>query len=99
MFSAPFSFFGGSIMRTAYGFDNINRNLPLIESAERLVQGFSEASTQGRFLVNSFPILRHIPAWFPGAYFRRRFNQLAVMSYDLVNTPFDDVKKDIVSTS
>ncbi|KAF5340288.1 hypothetical protein D9611_007844 [Ephemerocybe angulata] len=88
-------FFGTIIMRSAYGFDDIGRNRPLIEAAEALVQGFSEASTQGRFLVNTFPILRHVPAWFPGAGWRVRFNQLAVMSWDLLHNPWDDAKKDL----
>ncbi|KAF6752828.1 cytochrome P450 98A3 [Ephemerocybe angulata] len=68
---------------------------PLSRPAEALVQGFSEASTQGRFLVNTFPILRHVPAWFPGAGWRVRFNQLAVMSWDLLHNPWDDAKKDL----
>ena len=32
---------------------------------------FSEVMTPGRYLVEHFPALAHIPSWFPGAKFKR----------------------------
>ncbi len=34
---------------------------------------FNTVFQPGRYLVQTFPSLRHIPSWFPGAGFRREF--------------------------
>ena len=65
------SLFGTEIMRSAYGFDDVQQNEALIYNAEALTQGFSAAVVPGRFLVNIFPSLKYTPSWFPGAGFKR----------------------------
>ena len=42
---------------------------PYIALAERGMEAFAEA--EGFFLVNAFPWLRYLPAWFPGAGFQK----------------------------
>ncbi|KAJ2918168.1 hypothetical protein MD484_g2258, partial [Candolleomyces efflorescens] len=89
--------FGTVIMRAAYGFDDIRRNEALIHNAEALIQGFIEAAMPGRFLVNIFPSLRHIPSWFPGAGFQRFLADLARKSFETQYPPFEEAKKDFLS--
>lgn len=89
------SFFATTIIRTAYGFEN---NEPLIHLAETLVQELAEAAVPGRFLVNHFPLLRYVPSWFPGAGFQKHFKQVAQMNYDVLFPPFEEAKRDVVST-
>ncbi|RXW13144.1 hypothetical protein EST38_g12708 [Candolleomyces aberdarensis] len=74
------TFFGTIIMRTAYGFDDAGRNQSLIHDAEALVLSFGAARAPGRFLVNTFPILQHVPEWLPRAGFKRYFREIAEMS-------------------
>lgn len=38
---------------------------------ERITSIGEEIAVPGRFLVEAFPILRYLPAWFPGAQFKR----------------------------
>ncbi|KAJ2932193.1 hypothetical protein H1R20_g4888, partial [Candolleomyces eurysporus] len=87
------TFFGTIIMRTAYGFEDAGRNKSLIHNAEELIVAFGAARIPGRFLVNTFPILKHVPAWLPGAGFKRYFQDLAEKSRRTVQTPFKDAKE------
>ncbi|RXW22172.1 hypothetical protein EST38_g3677 [Candolleomyces aberdarensis] len=86
--------FGTLIMRVAYGFDDIRQNEALIHNAEALIQGFHKAAAPGRYLVNSFPSLRHVPAWFPGAGFKRHLEALSQMSFNTIHHPFEEAKLD-----
>ena len=83
-------------MRVAYGFDDIQRNEALIHNAEALIVGFSEAVVPGRFLVNLFPSLKHVPSWFPGAGFQRFLGNLARISFMTLYPPFEAAKNDFV---
>ncbi|KAJ2932868.1 hypothetical protein H1R20_g4238, partial [Candolleomyces eurysporus] len=87
--------FGTTIMRTAYGFDDIRQNESLIHNAEKLVLEISEASMPGRFLVNYFPILRYVPSWFPGAGFKKHFKDIAQLNFKTRCMPFEEAKRDI----
>lgn len=58
-------------MDVVYGMeveDENNRYLTIVQKGARI---FSEVAAPGRFLVELFPFLAHIPAWFPGANFKR----------------------------
>jgi hypothetical protein len=90
------SFLATILMRMAYGLGE-KHNVALIQDAERSFTAFATARTPGKYLVNSFPILRHIPAWFPGAGFRRHFQEVAQMNQRLLHEPFDAAKKNSVS--
>ena len=84
-------------MRTAYGFDDIGQNEPLIHNAEKLALDLTEALIPGRFLVNYIPILQHVPSWFPGAGFKKHFQNLARLNIKTRIPPFEEAKRDIVS--
>ncbi|RXW18856.1 hypothetical protein EST38_g6999 [Candolleomyces aberdarensis] len=84
------SLFGTAIMRVAYGFDDIQRNKELIQNAEALMSGFCEAAIPGRFLVNAFPSLKHVPSWCPGAGFQSFFGNLAQISFKTRYPPFEE---------
>ena len=47
-------------------------------------------------MVNYFPVLRYVPAWFPGAGFKKQFKKIAQMNFNLLYPPFDKAKRDIV---
>ena len=92
-------YFGVAIMRVAYGFDEPGKNITLIRNSETLVSALVEAMILGKFMVNIFPILRHVPAWLPGAGFQRYFQELAELSRETLYGPFDTVKEDLVFPS
>ncbi|KAJ3533125.1 hypothetical protein NMY22_g7461 [Coprinellus aureogranulatus] len=86
-------FFGTIIMRATYGFEDIGKNAALIDIAEGLIQRVGAVTVPGKYLVGTFPFLRHIPEWVPGAGFQREFRELKELNKEVVDTPFDDAKE------
>jgi len=56
----------------AYGIPIQAKNDPFVQIAEDAVRILVEAATPGKFLVNLFPWMKYIPAWFPGAGWKRQ---------------------------
>ncbi|KAG2005705.1 O-methylsterigmatocystin oxidoreductase [Coprinopsis cinerea AmutBmut pab1-1] len=86
------------IMRLAYGEADATYNKNLIHAADSVVLGFLEYSSPGRLLVNTIPLLRFIPSWFPGASWKAKLEQLADMTDMLHNKPFEDAKARVAKT-
>ena len=84
-------------MRTVYGFDDLWQSESVIETAEAMMVGFDEANKPERYLVNVFPWLRYIPKWLPGGRYKVYFEEVAALGREVVNTPFEQSIKNIVS--
>ncbi|KAJ2919402.1 hypothetical protein MD484_g974, partial [Candolleomyces efflorescens] len=84
--------FDAELMRATYGFDDLQKNKALIRNARSLITGSAKALLPGRYLVNTFPFLKYIPSWFPGAGFQRDFRELAHMSRTTIYPPFEEAK-------
>ncbi|KXN80932.1 O-methylsterigmatocystin oxidoreductase [Leucoagaricus sp. SymC.cos] len=80
-----------NIMEVAYG---IRPGLedPYVHNAEEALVGISDAGTPGRYLVETFPIMKYIPAWFPGAGWRRKANYYRDVNRDVCFRPWNLVK-------
>ena len=59
-------------MNITYGIDIQEFDDPYISLAEEVLNGINEAAILGRFWVDLFPILKHVPSWFPGAGFQKK---------------------------
>jgi len=90
------SAFGIMLMRVAYGFDDNAHNKSLIRDAQFLSDVIAESTVPGRFLVNIFPILKKVPEWIPGAGFQKYLREMAQLSLNVLNAPYDAAKKDAV---
>ncbi|KAJ7146914.1 cytochrome P450 [Mycena epipterygia] len=88
---------GEFIMSVAYGIDVLPDNDPYIELAEQMVQTGVQAAIPGRFLVDSIPMLKHVPDWLPGAGFKRLAKEGKNLGQALKEIPFAEVKRQIVS--
>lgn len=86
-------------MNISYGLTVLEYDDPYITNAEESLRGLSEAGVPGAFLVDLLPILKHVPAWFPGAGFKRKAAHYAVVNTDLVDLPFKAVKRELVRHS
>ncbi|BCS21176.1 cytochrome P450 [Aspergillus puulaauensis] len=63
---------GAVILKIAYGYNiNPRGRDPLVELANKALENFAVAATPGAWVVDTVPFLRYIPAWFPGAGFKR----------------------------
>ncbi|KAI0705578.1 CyP450 monooxygenase [Earliella scabrosa] len=83
--------FGSTIMRITYGIEVDNGNESYLNLAERALAIFSEATVPGKYLVETFPILRHVPSWFPGAKFKREAAEWNPVVQELAERPWNTV--------
>ncbi|KAI0800105.1 cytochrome P450 [Fomes fomentarius] len=64
--------FGASIIRIGYGIDIEKSDIDYLGIAEEALNKFSQVFVPGKYLVETFPSLCFLPAWFPGAKFKRQ---------------------------
>ncbi|KAF9016001.1 cytochrome P450, partial [Hymenopellis radicata] len=62
---------GQIILRIAYGIEVLDNTDPFIIEAEKGMHAMAVAGRAGAFLVDTWPILRFVPSWMPGAGFKR----------------------------
>jgi hypothetical protein len=84
-------------MKIAYGVTVKDINDPYVNNAEKAMHGMVEAGTPGRFLVNLIPSMRHVPAWFPGAGWKRMAKVFVALNKEVAYAPFELVKEQMVS--
>ncbi|KAI0642617.1 cytochrome P450 [Trametes meyenii] len=87
--------FGSTIMRLVYGIEVADHNDKYIGIAERGADIYIKITVPGRYLVETFPFLRHIPSWFPGATFKREAKAWKPEVYALRDAAFDHVKREM----
>ena len=63
-------------------------NDPYIKTAEEAMESAAELLIPGAFLVDTIPILKYVPEWFPGAQFQRKAAMMRKHSAEVRNTPF-----------
>ncbi|KAF7368863.1 Cytochrome P450 [Mycena venus] len=86
---------GEIIMSVAYGIDVLPSDDPYITLAHKAVYTFSIAFVPGLYLVDTFPILKHIPRWLPGAGFKRQAEEWLKLSLGMLETPFAETKRQV----
>ncbi|KAJ6491288.1 cytochrome P450 [Mycena vitilis] len=88
------------ILVLAYGYpSNLGDPLGLVKIAEDAMEGFSVASEPGRWWVDSFPALKHLPSWLPGASFQREAQRMKTDLDKLFDIPYRFVKSEISTGS
>ncbi|KAH9834604.1 cytochrome P450 [Rhodofomes roseus] len=86
---------GSLIIGVAYGLDVQPKDDPYVATAERALHAMAMAGNAGSFLVDSIPWLKHVPAWFPGADFKRKATEWRKSTTAMVEVPFKAVKNAI----
>ncbi|KAJ7168337.1 cytochrome P450 [Mycena crocata] len=86
-----------TVMSVAYGIDVLPANDPYVALADKAVEGLVTAMVPGRFLVDSLPFLKYVPAWFPGAGFQRKANEWRGLARGMLEKPFAEAKQKIAS--
>ncbi|KDQ53894.1 hypothetical protein JAAARDRAFT_197004 [Jaapia argillacea MUCL 33604] len=85
--------FAATIMDIVYGLVVTEKNDELVTISEAAVLSATLASVPGAYLVDFIPILKYVPAWFPGAGFKRKAEEWRRLKDRFVNEPFGTVKK------
>ncbi|KAE9397654.1 cytochrome P450 [Gymnopus androsaceus JB14] len=88
---------GAIILGVAYGLHVQPKNDPDIEAANKMIDVLTRALLPGAFLVDSFPILKYVPSWFPGASFKRKANSWNGIRHATITPPFMKVKEAMVT--
>ncbi|KAJ6572074.1 cytochrome P450 [Mycena capillaripes] len=84
------------ILVLAYGYpSDLGDPLGLVKIAEDAMRGFSVASEPGRWWVDSFPALKLLPSWLPGASFQREAQRMRADLDKLFDIPYHFVKREI----
>ncbi|KAJ6585037.1 cytochrome P450 [Mycena capillaripes] len=83
------------IMSTIYGYDVEPSNDRFVTISENAVKKLSETLFPGAAAVNTFPILRYLPSWFPGAGFQRFAAECRELTKEMQKVPFDFVKQNM----
>ncbi|KAH9917072.1 cytochrome P450 [Fomitopsis serialis] len=60
------------VLEALYGHTITSEDDEYLTYAEQALIGTAEAAAPGAAIVDFLPFLRHVPAWFPGAEFKRR---------------------------
>ncbi|OCH88086.1 cytochrome P450 [Obba rivulosa] len=88
---------GAGIIEITYGHIVQDANNPYLTLSRNGSVAASEGLVPGTFLVEFFPFLRHIPAWFPGAVFKRKAAEWKKTFRAMVEVPFNDARAAIES--
>ncbi|KAL0066768.1 hypothetical protein AAF712_006159 [Marasmius tenuissimus] len=83
---------GTLITLVTYGLD-VNPDHPVIRIAERGIEVSTHVATPGAYLVDTLPILKYVPEWFPGAGFKRKAREWNKIYTEMNVMPFEIVKK------
>ncbi|EKM55885.1 uncharacterized protein PHACADRAFT_209397 [Phanerochaete carnosa HHB-10118-sp] len=84
-------FAGSLILDVVYAFDVRPDDLRL-EIVEKAMRAGYDIINAGVFLADVFPILRHVPAWFPGARFKRQAAEWKALVDDMYEVPYGQFK-------
>ncbi|KAI0336742.1 CyP450 monooxygenase [Cubamyces sp. BRFM 1775] len=85
--------FAATIMQIAYGINIADEEEDYVTIAEEALSAFSNLLVPGKYLVELFPSLRKIPAWFPGAQFKRDTAKGKLAVHRIRDTPWERTLK------
>ncbi|KAH9917056.1 cytochrome P450 monooxygenase [Fomitopsis serialis] len=90
-------FVGGLMLEIAYGHTAASADDELIMLADTVVREAMDEGSIAGTLVDYFPSLRYIPAWFPGGGFKRRAARIHGMMREMYDRPYEQAKAAVVS--
>ncbi|KAJ7928089.1 cytochrome P450 [Mycena leptocephala] len=83
------------IMSIVYGYDVQPYNDRFVTISENAVKKISESFFPGAMAVNTFPLLRYLPSWFPGAGFQRFAAECRQLTQEMRGVPFGFAKQNM----
>ncbi|KAI7776161.1 hypothetical protein LA080_005783 [Diaporthe eres] len=85
---------GAIILKMAYGYTiEPHKRDPLVDVADAALLQFSAATVPGAWLVDTIPLLRHLPQWAPGAEFQKTAVKWKATLTELAERPMQFVRK------
>ena len=93
------SLVGSTILSMTYSINVRPYNDPYIKIAEEAMEAIAELLMPGAFLVDTIPILKYVPEWFPGAKFQSKAAVMRKHAEMMRNTTFAATVELMVSDS
>lgn len=87
--------FGRTILKVGYDIDVKNPDHPYITNAETALGPILTSSSPGKFIVDFLPFLKHIPAWMPGAGFKRQAQEWSKIILAMRDLPFAEFQEKV----
>lgn len=84
------------VLEVAYGFQALPEKDPYMQLAEQSM-AYNIIAATGRYWVETIPWLKFVPAWVPGAGFKRVALEARKVMEAAIDIPFEDVQKAMVS--
>ncbi|KAI9567140.1 cytochrome P450 [Boletus coccyginus] len=84
------------IMKRVYGYhfeDSMTDPFVLVNKAAS--ETTSTATVPGTFLVDTFPLLKYVPEWVPGAGFKKKAREWRALQEAVVNRPYNMVQEEM----
>ncbi|KAF8121767.1 cytochrome P450 [Boletus edulis] len=89
----------GVIMSAVYDYETIPNDDPLVLAAERAIDVFVKvAGPSTAALLEAFPFLLKLPAWFPGATLKRMAIQAKSNLHEMMDVPFRYARDRVMSS-
>ncbi|KAJ7864792.1 cytochrome P450 [Mycena olivaceomarginata] len=87
------------VLSVCYGHHVAEQGDDYVKLADQAMAGVSLSANFGTFLVDYIPLLKYVPAWFPGAKFKRDGLRWRKLGLEMWNRPFDMVKNRLAEGS
>ncbi|GJJ15253.1 hypothetical protein Clacol_009529 [Clathrus columnatus] len=87
------SYTGSVVLMLIYGYKPMVVNDSLVKIVSDAMQGFSEMTVNGAFAVDSFPMLRFVPSWFPGAGWKKKAMKYREGLIEMLERPYEWTKQ------
>ncbi|KAF7980002.1 hypothetical protein HWV62_40100 [Athelia sp. TMB] len=86
---------GATILEIAYGVRAKTDEDPHIAAAEMTARYAADGATPGKYLVDTLPWLKYVPAWIPGASFQAVAQEAKKVIAASLSIPFEAVKAEM----
>ncbi len=93
------STFSAVIMKVVFGIDAVDDGDEIIDIVDAALEWIGEALVPGKYLVDVFPILQHVPPWVPGATVQRLAVRWRSTVARLKEVPYRRAKAAMVSAT
>ncbi|KAF7356658.1 O-methylsterigmatocystin oxidoreductase [Mycena venus] len=82
------------VLSVCYGHHVAEQGDEYVKLADQAMAGVGLSANFGTFLVDYIPLLKYVPAWFPGAKFKRDGLKWRKLGLEMWNRPFDMANPD-----
>ncbi|KAI0086254.1 cytochrome P450 [Irpex rosettiformis] len=89
---------GAVLLKITYGYTTQQKDDPVVALAENIADLLASVLTPGAWLIDTLPFLRYLPAWFPGARFKKVAADMRQTLYNIADVPYRITKHKLTNS-